>query len=196
MTMKASHYTLKSVVVALGVALCAPAQAGPLVDLASEAEELIENGEATKAITILEQAVELAWSESPLTVRKALFVEGSSGYGLYVERENGNVFRKGDALLIYAEPIGFGYGRSGVGSQSIGFDIEITLREADGTPIVENGRFGHVEVPTRYRNKEFHIDLTMNLPEFPPGDYSVTFTLQDRNSDKSAQFELPFTIVE
>lgn len=51
-----------------------------------------------------------AWDAAPLSVRKAVFVDDAAlGYGLYVERES-NAFDAGEPLVVYLEPVGYGYG--------------------------------------------------------------------------------------
>ncbi|MFK7838640.1 MAG: hypothetical protein AB8B60_20745 [Sulfitobacter sp.] len=186
---------------ALGLALSTflfpfSSQAGPITDFASEAEQLLEDGDAAAALERLSKATELVWNASPLIVQKALFAESATGYGLYVEREAGSTFKQGEKLLIYVEPVGYGYGRNGVGNLAVGFDVDFILTDTDNKTMFSKEDFAKVSSPLRYKNREFFLNLTVNLTGFPAGDYISNFRLRDQNSDKSATFKLPFTVNE
>lgn len=172
------------------------AGAGPIADKAKEAETLLEAGDAEAALDRLREAVEIAWDASPLIVRKVLFVQRATGYGLYVERTEASTFKPGEKLLIYVEPAGYGYGRSAVGGLTIGFDVDFVLKDAAGKSLFSKDDFLAIGSPVRYRNREFYLNMTVNLTGLKPGDYVSEFRLRDQNSDKMAEFELPFSVVE
>src|SRR6266436_9931878 len=69
-----------------------------------------------------------AWEKTPLTVRRALFVaDHPHGFGLYQERAS-NVFKPGEALVTYAEPIGFGAKDAGNGLVEFGFAVDFLIK--------------------------------------------------------------------
>ena len=53
----------------------------------------------------------LAWNDTAFTSQFDVFIEeGSSlGYGVYKEHVPANVFRPGETIVFYVEPIGFGH---------------------------------------------------------------------------------------
>src|SRR5260221_10718945 len=56
-----------------------------------------------------EQAVVEAWEKTPLTIQRALFVaEEPKAYGIYTPRSSSR-FKAGEPIIVYAEPIGFGW---------------------------------------------------------------------------------------
>ncbi len=170
------------------------AAAGPLVEKATEAERLLDGGDATAALDLLNEATEIVWDAAPLTVRKALYIEDSSGYGLYIERPVPAIFGPGEKILVYVEPVGYGYGRGEAGSLSISFDVDFTLADPDGNALFSKDNFLEIGSQVRYRNREFFLKMTVNLTGLGPGDYVAKFRLRDQNSDKSAEFQLPFSV--
>src|SRR5437762_5387408 len=60
-------------------------------------------------------AVIEAWEKTPLTVRQAAFSKGEPrGYGLYDEHASSE-FKKGERVIAYAEPVGYGWKENGKG---------------------------------------------------------------------------------
>jgi len=140
--------------------------------------------------------LDLIWDQSPLYSRKTLFVDSAQGYGLYTERASGPVFSQGEQLLVYLEPVGFGYGASGTGSYILGFDVGVTLLKPSGEQLFAREKFTSIQRPVRYRNREFYLTLNLNFNGLPAGDYEIQLTFDDQSSDKSMLVELPFTISE
>lgn len=139
-------------------------------------------------------AVIEAWNATPLTVRKAVFVsEHPSGYGEYVERKN-NIFKQGEKLVVYAEPIGYGWKDAGGGQYQLGFKVDFVVKGADGKVLGGQENFADMTQTSHMRNREFMVVLTLSLSDAPPGDYVVEYKLHDIASDKTATFSLPFKI--
>jgi len=169
------------------------ALAGPIVDHATRAEALLDGGDATAAADALDKAMEEIWKRSPLAFRKALFVVDSSGFGIYQERES-NVFQQGEPLVVYAEPIGFAYGRNAIGGSEISLVADFVLTDQNNNELFSQDDFLSVALPVRYHNREFQIKMTVNLTGLPPGSYIAKFHVRDKHSDKSGDFELPFEV--
>ena len=179
------------------IALTGTAGAGPIAEKATEAERLLDGGDAAAALDRLNEAMEIAWDAAPLIVRKALYLEQkASGFGIYVERSAPATFRPGEKLFVYVEPVGYGYGRDAVGSRLVGFNVDFTLTDPDGKVLFSKDDFLQVGSPVRYKNREFFLNLTVNLTGLGPGNYVSKFRLRDQNSEKSAAFELPFSLAE
>lgn len=169
------------------------ARGGPIADHAAEAEQLLESGDSVGAAEALDRAFEVIWEQSPLVFRKVLFVADSSGYGFYNERDS-DVFQPGEPLIVYAEPVGFAYGKNKVGGTEISLVADFVLTDTDGKELLSQDDFLEVTLPVRYHNREFQVKFTVNLTGLPTGSYVAKFHVRDKHSDKSGDFELPFEI--
>jgi len=177
------------------LALPTAAEAGEIADLASKAEGLMTAGRYEDATKALEAAQDKLWQASPLLFRHALFTAGEpTGFGLYDLRE-GSAFKRSEPLIIYAEPMGYGYGRDG-SLYVISLDLDFSIKDSKGKEVAAQENFGNLSFRSRFPNKEFMAKVTYDFSGLPAGDYSVTTRAKDRNTDKSAEFTLPFTLVE
>jgi hypothetical protein len=141
-------------------------------------------------------AVVEAWKATPLTLRRAFFTtEHPTGFGQYAERPN-NVFKPGEKLISYAEPVGYGWKDIGDGETIFGFKVDLTIKNADGKILNEQKDFADLSLKSHAHNREFDVVLTLNLTGVKPGDYMVEYTLHDIASDKTGSFTLPFKIAE
>jgi hypothetical protein len=141
-------------------------------------------------------AVTEAWAATPLTVRRALFVTGHpDGFGQYVERPN-NAFKKGEKLVTYAEPVGYGWKDVGSGTCEFGFKVDFVLKTADGTVLGREDDFADLSQKSHARNREFMVILTLTVTGAPPGDYVIEYKLRDVTGNKTGTFSQPFKIVE
>jgi hypothetical protein len=139
-------------------------------------------------------AVLEAWEQTPLTVRRALFVaDHPHGFGLYQERGS-NVFKPGEALVVYAEPVGYGAKDAGSGLLEFGFAVDFLIKSPDGKILTGQQDFARLTQQSHVRNLEFMLLLTLNVSGAPPGDYVVEYKLRDISGDKTTSFELPFKI--
>ncbi len=143
-----------------------------------------------------EAAVLEAWNATPLTVRRAIFVEGHpEGFGQYVERAN-NVFKKGEPLVTYVEPVGYGWRDIGNGMYEFGFKTDWLVKSADGKVLGGKEDFADISKKSRARNREFDVVLSLALSDIAPGDYVLEYTLHDIASSKSYTISQPFKIVD
>ena len=135
-----------------------------------------------------------AWEKTPLTVRRALFVaDHPHGFGLYQERAS-NIFKPGEALVAYAEPVGFGAKDTGNGLVEFGFAVDFLIKSPDGQILTGQQDFAQLTQQSHVRNLEFMLVLTLNVTGAPPGDYVVEYKLRDVSGEKSTSFALPFKI--
>jgi hypothetical protein len=172
-----------------------PALGGEIADAASAADELVTAGKFEEAMKALEAAQDGLWLKSPLLFRRALFSAGEpSGFGMYDPRDD-NTFKRSEPLIIYAEPMGYGYGREGsLYLISLGLDFVIT--DTAGNTVASQENFGKLTFRSRFPNKEFMAKVTYDFSKLPVGDYSVLTRARDQYSDKSAEFTLPFKLVD
>jgi hypothetical protein len=173
------HALARSVLVFVALAFCGSVQAQTLDEVDKRDAAVVE-----------------AWNATPLTVRRVLFVDGHpDGFGQYVERAN-NVFKKGEALVIYAEPVGYGWKDIGGGVYQFGFKVDFVVKTADGQIVGGHEDFADVVKKSRARNREFNLLLDLNLGNTSPGDYVVGYTLHDIASSKTYTFNQPFKITD
>jgi hypothetical protein len=181
--------------VAVASLFCCAAQAGEAVDAATRAEQLASEGKYDEALTAIDAAKTAIWEAAPLTFRRALFVASEpQGFGIYDIRET-STFKKSDPLIIYSEPLGFAYGKDG-DIYTIDLAMDFAITDAAGKDVASQKGFGTLRLRSRVPNKEFMAKVTYDFSQLPPGDYEVTTTAHDQNSDKSGSFSLKFTITE
>jgi hypothetical protein len=141
-----------------------------------------------------EQAVVEAWEKTPLTIQRALFVtEEPKAYGIYTPRPSSR-FKAGEPIIVYAEPVGFGWKSVEDDQFEFGFTVDLTVKTAAGETVAQQDNFGRPALKSRHQNREFMIHLTLHLNDAPPGDYLVAYKLHDVATDKTATLEIPFTI--
>ncbi len=141
-----------------------------------------------------EEAVVEAWEKTPLTVRRAIFVtEEPKSFGFYTPRSSSQ-FKSGEPIIVYAEPVGFGWKTVEDDQFEFGFNVDLIVKTAAGKVMVEQDSFGKMALKSRHRNREFMIHLTLHLTDAPPGDYLLDYRLHDLGTEKTTTLELPFTI--
>ena len=139
-------------------------------------------------------AVIEAWQKTPLTIRRALFIDGEPrGFGLYQERST-KEFKPGEKVVVYAEPVGYGWKDAGQGMFELGFVVDFLIKSKDGEILAGKENFMRIATESHARNLEFMVVLTLNMSSAPSGDYVVEYKLHDIASDKTATFEMPFKI--
>jgi hypothetical protein len=185
---KQTAIALTSLVLVTGTTL-----AGEIEDLAREAEAKASAGQHTEAVETLRRALNLLSSKGPLTLRRVQFIAAPPrGFGIYQPRAN-NVFRMGEPLIIYAEPVGMGWQMADkLNRAHIVTDFEI--RTAEGKVLGGQKEFGRFEFASHEQNQEVMTHLTITLSGAPRGQYVVVATYRDRVANKSANLELPFEI--
>jgi hypothetical protein len=135
-----------------------------------------------------------AWEKAPLTIRRALFIDGEPrGFGLYRERGSTD-FKPGEKIVVYAEPVGYGWKDAGKGMFELGFVVDFVIKSRDGEILAGKENFMRIATESHTLNLEFMVVLTLNMTSAPPGDYVVGYKLHDIASDKTASFQLPFKI--
>ena len=132
----------------------------------------------------------------PLSVRRAIFVaKKAQGFGQFEERSS-NVFKAGEPLIAYAEPVGYGWKDVGNGMFEFGFAVDFLIKSPDGKILAGQQDFARLAERSHARNLEFMVTLTLNVTGAPPGDYVVEYKMRDIAGDKSTSFELPFKIAK
>ena len=147
------------------------------------------------ALTAAEQQVAAAWDATPLTFRKVLFASDIQAYGVYTAKD-GSVFAPGEPIVVYAEPVGYGYKANADGSFGFGFDFDLVVKTQDGEIVAGKDGFANTELTSMAQNREFLVSLTLTLNEAPAGNYVLEYLAHDIASDETATISMPFTISE
>lgn len=188
---------MRRMVLMLGLSLYGlnGAFAGEIVDHAGKAETALAAGNASGAYDEFKLAEDAIWTAMPLTVRKGVIVDSAVGYGVYTPRPDVR-FPATGSILIYVEPVGYGYGKDGLGNIAMGVDVDLKLSTGDGKElgVVEN--ISSINLSSRTLNREMFFKLTLDLSTatLPAGQYHADITLRDRNSSKRATFPIDFEI--
>lgn len=188
--------TLQGLALAAGLCINAhAAMAGAAADAAVKAEALAGEGKTAEAMAAIEEAKQSIWQAVPMSFGKALFVAADpQGFGIYDIRDTSS-FKPGEPLVVYFEPMGYGYGKDGdINVIDLGLDFEITTPE--GQSLHKKEEFAHLKLRSRFPNKEFMGKITYDFTGLQAGDYVVTTTVKDVNNGKSGAFSLPFKILQ
>ncbi|WP_026381330.1 hypothetical protein [Afifella pfennigii] len=165
---------------------------GKLETAGKKAEAALAAGETVRALQALEGAVDTVWQEGPLAFRKALAVKSAVGFGDY-QPQNEAVYRPGEAMQVYVEPVGFAYARQ-EGKHRVRMHADLAISNPTGQVIVEGEDMFVVDTALAMPRREFNLVLSYKMPELSPGTYTAEFTLRDDNSGKSGSFSVPFDI--
>lgn len=139
------------------------------------------------------QSLDAAWQASPLAFTKALFVEApASAYGAYAPRA-GSVFKPGEAIIVYAEPVGYDYTENG-GEYRIELSVDFEILTTTGQVLAAQNDFARVGTAARDKLREFQTSLSFTFEGLQAGDYVLMARFRDGASDKSGELRLPFTV--
>ena len=167
--------------------------ADEIVDKGKAAADLAANGKFLDAIEAADGVELLLWDRAPLTFRTALWVsEPPENFGAYNPRKT-NEYASGEEMLAYAEPVGFGWRKSGEVWQT-DFAADVLIKDKDGKDIFSQKKFQKFALTSHVRNHEVMTRFTVTVTGVPAGNYTVEITLRDAISGKSGSFSLPFVI--
>lgn len=146
------------------------------------------------SVQALEQALEKARAEAPLTITPFLLVtEPAKYYGGYTPRGN-DVFQQGEALQFYLEPKNLVLARAADGTYTPAFDVDLEILMAGGKVLATQEKFGSFRLASRSRLQDIFMNLKVTLTGAPPGEYQIRFTVKDANSKKTATVTQPISV--
>jgi hypothetical protein len=157
-----------------------------------------------------------AWNNTAFSSQFDVFIaEGSDlGYGIYREHVPSTVFRPGETIVLYVEPVGYGHQliTDGTGNQEVGSN-SISSNTSDTTLYLMNMTADYIisdstgselqaikDVPvgtliSHRQNLELFLTLTLRQDQpFPVGDYIVTYIVHDQVTGHSFQLDRRITI--
>ncbi|MDZ4311123.1 MAG: hypothetical protein U1A24_11275 [Cypionkella sp.] len=180
----------------LGALFVTPLSAGPIVDMATEIEAQIADNDSTAALDSAGALLGTVWDNgSDIIIRDAALVDAPvTMLGIYNPRQD-DKYQIGAPILIYAEPVGYGFGSGGEGLHSFGFIVDLKVMTEAGEMLGELPSVAMLDVTSRSQNREFPANLTYTLTGLAPGRYILETTLRDKNSQKAGTFRNSIEIV-
>lgn len=146
-------------------------------------------------LTKAEEKAYEAWGKLGLTERTYTFVtEPSKGYGIYQEKQS-SIFKPGEKVITYVEPIGFGWKELPHDMYELNFVSDVKIKAANGDVLLDQKGFAKNVLQSHNANMEFSMDFTLTLTGAPAGQYTLSYTIHDMSSDQTSTFDQDFTIV-
>lgn len=143
------------------------------------------------------------WNQTEFQIAFHTYIEPDSaiGYGIYEEHANNNIFRPGETIELYLEPVAFGHQQirdeNGNTTYLMNLTADIILSDVNGNEILtfEDAPVGSM---VSYRqNTEMHVTLTVTQTQpFPVGDYIVTYVVHDQVKGESFKIDRRITIAD
>lgn len=181
----------------------------PEMPLTQEAVNQLAEFEAAR------QQYLLAWNNTAFSSQFDVFIaEGTlSGYGVYREHIPANVFRPGETMVLYAEPVGFGHqpimddisstqddGDNSTTSRTlylINMTVDILIYDSSGTELETLENLPGASLISHRQITEFPLEVTLSQEApFPVGDYIITYIVHDQVTGQSFQIDRRITIDE
>lgn len=170
--------------------------------LLEQARQALAQGRERQALAQIDQAARALWQRLPLELSQAVLVaEPAKGYGIYQPRQD-NVYLiasperpvfpgKGQPMYIYLEPRNYGIKPLPQGRWEISFAMDVELFDSQGKHLFSKKDFMRVQSVSRHFNREFFLNVTVNLKGAPTGAYELRLTLKDQVSKQEAVATLP-----
>lgn len=176
-----------------GLVSISTANAGSLEDNVKNAVQLTAAGKGAQSVAAMKNAAADLWLKSPLSFAVAVFVDKpGSNYGNFEPRPN-NVFKTGEKLRVYAEPIGYGWQKVG-DIYHTNLVVDAALLSPSGKVLWGKKGFGNFKLSSRRRFMEYMMNLSLSISGVPPGKYAVQYTVSDTVGGNTAQMKLPFSV--
>ena len=132
-----------------------------------------------EALAEADAATTYVWQEMPFVLNKALLVaKPCKVYGAF-EPRGSNILRDNDPLLIYLEPIGFKYNKLDEGFFEFGVAVDVLVMDSEGKIVLLKDAFRTETVRSRYRIREYFLNLNLPLFGLMPGQYYISLKIRD-----------------
>ncbi len=179
---------------AMGATASATVTAGEIADKATLSETLLDRGYDEAALAAFDKAAAAFQAASPLQFRTLALAEAVAGYGSYTPRADA-VFKDGDTLRIYLEPVGLTFRPDGDGVRA-GVDVDVQIRTPGGLILASAEGFSALQWKAGKPLHDVQATLETGLPSLKPGDYLLLLTFRDQGSEKVKEVTLPFSVAE
>jgi hypothetical protein len=153
----------------------------------------------------------LAWNDTAFSSQFDVFVaEGTvSLYGVYREHIPANVFRPGETIVLYVEPVGFAHqpiadttnqdGGNGTATTRnlylIDMTADIIISDSTGTELQTIEDLPIANLISHRPTTEVGMTLTLSQEQpFPVGDYIITYIINDEVSGQRFEIDKMISI--
>ena len=96
------------------------------------------------------------------------------------------MFSGDEEMYFYFEPKNLVYPKSAEGLFAPGLAVDLEVLDGEGDVVARKDRFGDFSFSSRSRLQDIFVNLTLAMTGAPAGQYTVRFTLRDKNSPKTA----------
>jgi len=168
------------------------AMAGAVPSLAQTSRPELSADEALARLDRLDDEIAKVWASSPLAFRHVSVVNSAAGFGDF-ERRNSDTFKAGEILMVYVEPVGFTYVLAKE-RYWLALSVDLAIENDAGQIISEGEDLFLIDDSSRIQIREFHMVLSVKIPQIKAGEYKAVYQVRDMNSGKTGSFTVPFTI--
>ena len=132
-----------------------------------------------------------AWNQTDFqSAFDTFIIPGSSeGYGLYVQHRPDNVFRPGETMVLYIEPVGFTHRKVTDENGKTLYEIKLIPSVTIFSQATNQSQTLNIApFDLRSHNKNTEFDLTITVRQetpFPSGNYKLAYDVTDAFSGKS-----------
>ncbi len=170
--------------------------------LLEQARQALVLGHDRQALAEVEAAAQALWQRLPLELAQAILVsEPAKGYGIYQTRQD-NVYLvasperpvfpgKGQPMYIYLEPVGYKVEHLAGDKVGISLAMDVDLFDGQGKQLFSKKDFMRSQTVSHHFNREFFLNVTVNLKGAPPGAYQLRLTLKDLVGKQETVATLP-----
>ena len=136
-----------------------------------------------------------AWEKMPFSIQKYLLVaKETKGFGMYEKRKS-NKYLQGENVMVYVEPIGFGYRDLG-GFYGISMESDLIIKNEKGETLGKIKSFGKFNFHSNIKNREIFLSFVISLGHAPAGKYEITVPIRDNIKNQTANITLNIEIVK
>ena len=132
-----------------------------------------------------------AWNQTELHASFSTFIQPYSeqGYGVYTDHPS-DVFRPGDTISLYLEPVGFNHepvlDDQGNTLYRLNLTAKVEIEDEAGNLLATLEDFPPFEAVSHRKNTEMYMTVTVTQQQpFPEGSYKLTYTITDAGSGES-----------
>jgi hypothetical protein len=178
--------------------LCAPAEAEDssqqeLSDMLARSQQYYSQNQPGQALELLEQALQLMWSRTPLNIRQAHILNSPPlAAGQYQPRRNASL-KPQEPLALYLQPQGFEVRRQ-EGMFLYRLSTGFKLSDAWGRVVYEQKDFSEFSGSEFSFPSHLPIVLIYNFSGLGRGNYQLETTVRDLYGNQKTVWATPFSI--
>lgn len=156
-----------------------PALADDYQQALRQAQQGLKARDPAATLGGLRRAIAAAWDRLPFTAIEVHLVSSPpQGFGQFQPRPD-NVFRPGEAMILYLEPVGFRVKHDAENGYSYELRSDFNLVDAWGRVVSGRRDFGRFSGSSRHFPQQIMLTFTYNLGGLPPGEYRLETVIRD-----------------